>query len=127
MSELGALGGRFGTVTRGRKVSVTFEPQDLTFALDYKVAFEEETNTFDVVLRRSGCFEGAYRCIERWIEAKAEQLDGIDSVPAGHQDLRCLMQYWGLEKIYEQFRSDLQGGRLRENRLARAYAPGRRG
>ena len=59
-------------------------------------------------LRRGGCFEGAYRCIERWIEANTEKIDGISSVPDGHLDLREEMQYWGLEKIYEQFRSDLE-------------------
>jgi hypothetical protein len=105
MSE--ELESRFGNVARGRAVSVTFEPKDFILALDYKVSFRAETNTFDVVLRRGGCFEGAYRCIERWIEAKAEELDGINGVPAGHSDCRSEMAYWGLEKIYDQFRSDL--------------------
>jgi hypothetical protein len=29
-------------------------------------------------------------------------------VPSGYLDLRQELQYWGLEKIYEQFRSDLE-------------------
>ena len=99
---------RFASVARGRSVSVTFEPKDSLLALDFTVAFQPETSTFEVVLRRGGCFEGAYRCIQRWIEAKAEQLDGINSVPTGHLDLRFTMAYWILEKTYEQFRSDLE-------------------
>ena len=106
MSE--ELEARFGKVARGRAVIVRFEPKDFILALDYQVAFRAESNTFDVLLRRGGCFEGAYRCIERWIEAKAEQLDGINSVPPGNADFRHEMQYWQLEKIYEQFRSDLE-------------------
>ena len=99
---------RFAGVARGRDAIVTFEPKDFVLALDYQVAFRAETSTFDVVLRRGGCFEGAYRCIERWIEAKAEQLDGIDSVPDDHVDLRGEMHYWIIEKIYDQFRLDLE-------------------
>jgi hypothetical protein len=99
---------RFASVARGRVVSVTFEPKDFILARDFTVAFQPETSTFEVVLRRGGCFEGAYRCIQRWIEAKAEQLDGINSVPPGHLDLRSAMAYWMLEKNYEQFRSDLE-------------------
>lgn len=105
MDELQA---RFECVSRRRPVTVRFEPKDFIFALDCRVTYSPETNTFDVVLRRGGCFEGAYRCIERWIEAKSEELDGIDSVPSGYWDLREEMRYWGLEKIYEQFRSDLE-------------------
>jgi len=108
MDELGELQARFENVARGRTISVRFEPKDFILALDYEATYGPEANTFNVVLRRGGCFEGAYRCIERWIEAKAEQLDGVNSVPAGHLDLRNEMQYWGLEKIYEQFRSDLE-------------------
>lgn len=99
---------RFAGAARGRTVSVMFDPKDFILALDYQASYKPATNTFEVTLRRGGCFEGAYRCIERWIEAKAENLDGIDSVPVDHLDLRNEMQYWGLEKIYEQFRSDLE-------------------
>jgi hypothetical protein len=102
------LEARFRAVALDRAVSVRFEPRDFILAIDYQVAFQPEANTFDVVLGRGGCFEGAYRCVERWIEATAEQLDGINSVPAGHVDLRSEMAYWGLEKIYERFRSDLE-------------------
>ncbi len=99
---------RFASVARGRSVFVTFEPKDFILALDYHVAFMAETNTFEVILRRGGCFEGAYRCIERFIEAKAERLDGLNSAPAGHLDLRNEMQYWMLERVYEQLWSDLE-------------------
>ncbi len=102
------LEGRFAGVARGRTVSVRFEPKDFIRALDYQVSFKAETNTFEVLLRRGGCFEGAYRCIERFIEAKAERLDGVDGAAAGHLDLRCEMEYWMLEKVYEQFRLDLE-------------------
>jgi hypothetical protein len=99
---------RFEKVARGRTVLVEFEPRDSLLTPDYQVGFLPETNAFQVILRRGGCFEGAYRCLQRWIEANAEQLDGIDSVPAGHLDLRCELQYWILERIYEQFLSDLE-------------------
>lgn len=111
MSELEA---RFGNVARGRTVSVEFDPKlpvsdfPEESPYDYQVAFSPETNTFRVGLRRRGCFEGAYRCIERKIEWKAEELDGIKSASAGYLDLRTDMQYWLFEKVYEQFRSDLE-------------------
>ncbi|HEX5438959.1 MAG TPA: hypothetical protein VFW98_17540 [Gemmatimonadaceae bacterium] len=104
MSELET---RFGKVARGRAVSVTDEPHDSILAYDYHVRYSSETNTFHVLLRRGGYFDGAYRCIERWIEAEAERLDGIDSVAADHVDFRRQMQYWGVEEIYEHFRSDV--------------------
>ena len=99
---------RFSSVARSRTVSVKFDPKDFILALDYKVSYKPTTNTFDVTFRSRGCFEGAYRCIERWIEAKAENLAGINTVPDGHLDLRKETEYWLLEKIYEQFRSDLK-------------------
>jgi len=98
---------RFAGVARGRAVSVRFESRGFIVAYDYRVAFDAEANAFKVVLRRGGCFEGAYRCIERFIEAEAERLDGVDSAPPGSLDLRREMQYWIIERIYEQFRGDL--------------------
>jgi hypothetical protein len=98
---------RFARVARSRAVSVTVEPQDSILFQDYSVRFEAPTNSFQVTLRRGGCFEHAYRCIERFIEAKAEELDGINSIPAGHVDLRGERQYWMLEQVYDQFRIDL--------------------
>lgn len=106
--ELEELETRFRNVARGRDAFVRFEPKDFILALDYEVAFQAETNTFEINLRRGGCFEGAYRCIERWIEAKSDEVDGIDSVPTDYVDLRKEMQYWLIEKIYEQFRSDVE-------------------
>jgi hypothetical protein len=99
---------RFKGVARGRRVSVKFEAKGFLLAYDYWVGFEAETNTFNVVLRDGGCFEGAYRCIERFIEAEAERLDGVDSVPDDHMDVRKDMSYWIIEKQYDQFRSDLE-------------------
>lgn len=101
------LQARLERVSRGRAVSVRFDSQDFIFAYDYHASYDPERDAFDVVLRRGGRFEGAYRCLGRWIEWKAERLDGIDAAPAGYADLRREMLYWGLEKIYEQFRSDL--------------------
>ena len=69
------LEARFGNAARGRAVIVRFESNAFILALDYEVVFRVESNTFDVLLIRGGCFEGAYRCIE---------------------------------KVYEQFRSDLE-------------------
>lgn len=106
MSE--ALAVRFRGAARGRPVAVRFEPTDFALALDWRVTFRPETDSFDVMIRRGGCFEGAYRSIERWIEAKAEHLDGIDDVAVGHLDLRSEMDYWAVERIYEQFRADLE-------------------
>jgi|SRR5215813_10299817 len=102
------LESRFACVARGRTVSVRFEPKDFILADDYHVAFNATTDTFEVVLRRGGCFEGAYRCIERFIEVQVEGLEGINSVAVDHLDLRRNMQYWMLEKVYEVFRSDLE-------------------
>src|SRR2546426_9812832 len=99
---------RFAMAARGRDVLVRFARKDFVLALDYQVKFDASTNTFEVVLRRGGCFEGAYRCIERFIEASVEQLDGVDSSQQGHLDLRCNMEYWIIERLYEQFRSDLE-------------------
>jgi len=102
------LEARFAKAARGRTVAVRFEPKDFILANDYQVDFKADTKGFEVVLRRGGCFEGAYRCIERFIEAKAERLDELDSTPPGHLDLRTEMQYWMLERVYEQFRTDLE-------------------
>lgn len=102
------LEARFAAAARGRRVFVKFEPKDFILPLDYQIALKEDTNAFEVTLRRGGCFEGAYRCVGRFIESKAEELDGINSTPSGHIDLRRFMQYWMLEKIYEQFRLDLE-------------------
>src|SRR5262245_32178290 len=99
---------RFKGVARGRSVSVEFESKYSLLGFDYQVAFEEKTNTFKVVLRHNGRFEGAYRCIERFIEAEAERLDGMDSVPDDHLDTRNEMMYRVTEKVYEQFRTDLE-------------------
>lgn len=99
---------RFALAARGRDVSVRLEAEDSILALDYSVAFKKEANSFEVLLRNGGCFEGAYRCIERFIEAAAEGLDGVNSVSEGHLDLRSNMQYWIPERIYDQFRSDLE-------------------
>jgi hypothetical protein len=105
--ELSALEMRLAAVARGRAVSVTYEEQDFIMALDYKVAFDQGRNAFDVLLRRGSCFEGAYRCLERWIEATAEQLDGVDGAPPDHLDLRREMRYWMIERPYDQLRADL--------------------
>jgi hypothetical protein len=99
---------RFTGVARSRSVSVKFQSKGSIGALDYHVAFKAKTNTFKVVLRRDGCFEGAYRCIERFIEVKAEILDGVYRTPDDHLDYWDEMHYWIIEKIYEQFRSDLE-------------------
>lgn len=105
---------RLERVSRGRPVSVTVDPMDVVFAPDYNVSFQEDSNSFEVVLRRGGCFEGAYRCVERFIEAQSELLDGIDTVPHDFVDLRSHMQYWILESFYEQFRTDLQAAISRQ-------------
>jgi hypothetical protein len=63
MTELAKLRTRFEQVARGRSVFVTFESNDFLLAVDYQVAFDAETNTFKVVLRRGGCFEGATRLL----------------------------------------------------------------
>ena len=105
MSELES---RFGKAARGRAVSVRPEPKHFLLARDYQVRFDADTNSFEVVLRPDGCFEGAYRCIERYIEAAAEVLDGVQSSPPGHLDFRGEMQYWMVENLYEQFRLDLE-------------------
>lgn len=108
MSDVRDLEARFAKVSRGRNVFVRFERTDSLLLKDYQVAFDQQTSAFNVVLRRGGCFEGAYRCIERWIEARAEGLEGIDSVPEGYIDLRSEMQYWMLERTYQQFRRDVE-------------------
>ena len=102
------LEARFAKVSRGRPVFVKFDSQDFLFASDFQVAFKEDGNKFDVVLRRGGCFEGAYRCLERFIEAEAERIDGVDSAPPDHLDLRRCMEFWIIEKIYDQFVADLE-------------------
>jgi hypothetical protein len=87
---------------------VRFERKDSIFAFDYTVVFKAEMASFEVILRRGGCFEGAYRCVERFIAAKTERLDGVCSTPAGQLDFRSDMYYWMFERMYEQFRDDLE-------------------
>jgi hypothetical protein len=90
------LTNRFASAARGRNVAVDYiDGQYAYFAeYDYAANFEVESSTFRIYLTERGCFEGAYRCIYRWIEAKAEQLDGINSVPTGYVDARCIMDWW---------------------------------
>jgi hypothetical protein len=105
MPELSARLRRF---SRGRPVDAHFENQDFILALDYTVSYDCSSDSFRVLCRKGGCFEGAYRCLERWIESKAEQLDGLPTVPDGFLDLRKDMTYWTLERIYEQIRQDVE-------------------
>lgn len=86
---------------------MAFEPKDFLFAHDYAVRYISAADVFDVAFRRGGCFEGAYRCIERFIEAKSEEFDGLDTVPTGHLDLRRDMQYWMFELVYDRFLDDV--------------------
>ena len=102
------LAERLSRYSRGRTVEAHFEDQDSILALDYIVSYEPGSDTFHVVCRRGGCFEGAYRCLERYIESKAERLDCLQTVPDGSRDLREEMQYWILERVYERIRQDVQ-------------------
>jgi hypothetical protein len=67
-----------------------------SIALDYTVSFDRPSDSFRVLCRKGGCFEGAYRCLERWIESKAEELDGLRTVPDSSLDFRRVMNYWWL-------------------------------
>jgi len=104
------IANRLSHFSRGRPVEAHFEDQDFVLALDYEVSFDSTSNTFWALFRRGGCFEGAYQCIERWIESKAEQLDGLQTAPDNALDLRKDMHYWVFERVYEQFRQDVQMG-----------------
>jgi hypothetical protein len=99
---------RCEAVARGRKVSVVCDPKELITEPDYTVEYSPPSDSFAVQLRPGGCFDGAARCIERWIAAEAERLDGHHAVPAGYIDLRQELDYWAVENLYAQFRSDLE-------------------
>lgn len=118
---------RFSNVARGRTVSVSFEAEDAPWLDDYHVRFKADTNTIEVVFRRGGLFEGAYRVVERFVEATAERLDGIHSPPAGYLDLRCETYYWLFEQSYEQFRSDLNSAIAEKTSWLERERPGEDG
>src|SRR5207249_2351992 len=80
---------RFRRVAGRRDVDLRYETAGRLFSYDYQVVYDEETAIFRVMLKPGGCFEGAYRFIERWITRRAQQLDGTYAQPPpGYQDCR---------------------------------------
>lgn len=96
------------TVAHGRAVRVVCDPHEVITEPDYAVQHDDASDSFVVQLRPGGCFEGAARGIKRWIAAEAERLDGQQTVPPDHIDLRQALDYWAVENLYAQFRSDLE-------------------
>lgn len=102
------LRARFARVSRGRKVVVSSR-ESRWRSSDYQVEYEENDDTFCVTFTYQGHFEEAYRCVERYIAARAERLDGVYSpAPEGYLDFREDIGLWPLERVVRQIGTDVR-------------------
>jgi hypothetical protein len=107
---------RLEQVSRGRPVTVTAVPDHL-LKRDDGVSFDPETDAYFVELTGGGCFEGAYRFLERWIARHALELDGVFVPPPDdHLDLTKEALYWMLERHSDQLLADLEQAVARYSR-----------
>jgi hypothetical protein len=99
---------RFERAARGRHVTMESILNRL-LTPDFDVRYDDEHDAFLVAFTDAGCFEEAYRFIERWIERRALELDGeYMPPPADHADFTTRAAYWPLERCSEQLFADLE-------------------
>ena len=79
------------------------------FSKDFSVRYDEPSDTYVVELTEEGCFEEAFRYLERWIAQHAAVRDGTyEAPPADHVDYTREAAYWMLERQADQMFADLQ-------------------
>lgn len=102
------LAARFESASRGRDVRVRSGSNQI-FSKDLSVRYDEPSDAYVVEFTDAGCFEEAFRYLERWIARHAAVRDGTyEAPPADHVDCTQEAAYWMLERQADQMFADLQ-------------------
>jgi len=102
------LSTRLSRSSRGRAVTVR-NAQNTLIVRDFSVEYHEQSDAYVVQISDAGCFEEAFRFLERWIARDAARRDGAyQPPPDDHVDYTDEAMYWMVERHSDRVFKDLE-------------------